>query len=213
MKTLKAVAMVVFALTLTSCLDIVHSVSEDEGGYSSRFRITVSKSIFQLAESFGGEESTVPDAEMNQELGLDADQIREELPAGLQSQVREINTKYDVGIDVTVASANAEADVEQQWLPMRTDEELSIPLFPSQEEVSEGTESSQEADVFLAGRKYRIILSKGILPENPVFSLQAAGRESRETVEVIELQEVYLIELPLVAWLEAPGARLVVRRS
>lgn len=198
-------------LLLTGCLDIVHSVSETEGELESRYRITVSKSIFQLAESFGGEGSSVPDAEMNQELGLEAEEIQRELPPGLDSRVEEINTEYDVGLDVTVAPGDEESEESVIWLPRRQGEELSIPLFPSQEEVSEGTENSQEADAFLGGRKYRLIISKSICPEEPTFLLQIANEERPEVVEVIELAEVYLIELPLVAWLEAPGARVVVR--
>ena len=211
MKWIRVTTLLAAALLLTGCLDIVQSVSEEEGDLQSRYRITVSKSIFHLAESFGGYASSVPDAEINQELGLDAEQIGGELPPGLDARVQEINTRYDVGLDVTVTSGESESEGAEIWLPRRSAAGLTIPLFPSQEEVSEGTESSQEADAFLAGRKYRIIISKSICPPDPTFEFETAEKERQEMAEIIELADVYLIELPLIAWLEAPGARIVVR--
>lgn len=117
MPWMRATIVVAVVLLLTGCLEIVHSVSDEKGELQSRYRITVSKSIFQLAESFGGQESSVPEAEMNQELGLDAEQIRKELPAGLDARVEEINAKYDVGLDVTVASGDGRGYRAGRCLP------------------------------------------------------------------------------------------------
>lgn len=68
--------------------------------------------------------------------------------------------------------------------------------------------SEEEGDL---QSRYRIIISKSICPPDPTFEFETAEKKRQEMAEIIELADVYLIELPLIAWLEAPGARIVVR--
>jgi hypothetical protein len=233
MNMAKAALTLMAIAALTGCIEVVHFVDQSGGQLEARYRLTITKSVVEFMQQLGqagtgGDQNSGNDKDsgddgmsaeqLEQQISQSIEQIRSALPEGMESDIRSINTEYDFGVDMRVAAGTADPERAARWVPTRSDGELSVPLFPSEEEASSSTPSGSEgrgpsgqADAAMAGRKYRLLLTDEVVPENPEFLLRTPEQTISQPVSSFTVGDVYLVEIPMSLWMEQNRVQLIVR--
>lgn len=192
-------------LLLTGCLEVVQHIGTGSGNTVDNYiRITLQRSIFSFAESFGGEAPS--DDEFAREFGMTENEVMKDLPEGVTAQFEPIVTDYDYGFALTTTTNRSfRAERDAAFIPQLVGDELHVMLPPGNDE------EANEAAFFLASAKYRIIVDKTILPILQEANLINTRGES-VPVDLTEFQNVWLVEFPVLLWLSAGDQPLVVLR-
>ncbi len=206
-------AIVLTTVLLSGCLDVLHYVGRDgQGRPMALVKLTFEKALFEMAASMGGEEMPTTDEEFAEEFDISEEEITGDLPEGIEVEYSTVNTSMDFGFQLILrGSSYAPPDTELPWLPLtKPDGSLVIPLAEQDSDDSGEGSGGDESEAFLASAKYRLIVARNICPPNPRFSLRGLPADRTVEPEVMELPEVYVVEFPLVLWLNSTGTMSVV---
>lgn len=191
-------------LTLTGCLDVVQYVS---GGGSDEIevylRLTLQKSIFELAGSMGGEAQDL-DQMFEEQFDLDEEDVVAELPPGVAARYERVNTAHEFGFVLSYSAPRSVLgslpESEGAFVPRVTQRGMVIPLGPSGESGDAG-DGDQFADAFLGSSKYRLMVSKRLVSRVSQAWIHT-GADS-VSLTVIDLPDIWLIEFPVSLWFTA----------
>ncbi len=97
-RALAGSAVLVAAILLSGCLDVVQYISGSESEIEVYFRFTLQKSVFELGSAFGG-------APQDLDLMFEGFQIHEEevvaeLPPGVAADFQSVNTDLEIGFEL-----------------------------------------------------------------------------------------------------------------
>lgn len=191
-------------ISLTGCLEVVQHVGAGPGNTLENYvRVTLQRSIFSFAESFGGEAMT--DDDFAREFGMSEEEVLQDLPAGVTAQFEPVITEYDYGFALQTSTARTFRTEEAALLPYLAEGGLRIPLPPGNDE------GLDEAAFFLASAKYRIMVEKSLLPR--IVAAHVQGINDVETpIDITEFQSFWLLEFPVLLWLAGGESPAVVIR-
>lgn len=201
MKIEKIFTAVAVALTvsLSGCLDIYQHFSPATGKKVRVYtRFTVSKGIFEIANSMS-EDKVDPDydsifSEFNSETLSKMGRVN--------PQIQKIDDDQDFGYGISVDLSGSDQDYEKAiasgeipFLPLLRDKRIEIHYTPSDESL--GKEKEEMTVALLSMVKYKITISKGVMPAIKRVSLQTEGGTSE--YPALDIGDQYLIEIPLMA--------------
>ena len=198
-------ALLVSVVLLSGCLDIVQYVSGSASEIEVYFRLTLQKSVFEMANALGGEQQDLD--EIFEGFDLNEDDIFAELPPGVVANYEPVNTDFELGFELRYSAPRSALDMlpdgEAAFVPRVSPWGISIPL-------GEGTgsgESDEFADAFLGSAKYRLMISKRLVSRISEARV-LIGPES-VSIRVTDLPDVWLLEFPLSLWLSSTYAPTV----
>jgi len=190
-----------FALLLNGCIDMLHYVGSSENRTIVNVRFTLQKMIFQMMAQVGGEEITEKDFESD--FDLSEDRVLSQFPEGTEVMFSPINNETDFGFDVElhldVDSLNKvlAEDPDAPFLPISMEQGYRIVLPPMGSDTGDSADN-EFAAAFFASSKYRLLISKGYIPEIEKVILRSGDDTFVPSIK--ELPEVYLVEFPLALW-------------
>lgn len=177
------------ALLFTSCLDYVQSLSWQDGKYRLYTKVTLSKNLLSMTETGSGE-------------------FLRELEKGAHNTFPEpvetipVNTETEAGLELILTINPRKASArEQQLLPKRNGEIISVPFLIGQRESTgslSGLQGDEEsyARIMLSTAKCRVLIAKTVLPS--VSSAWFAGRGGQDfSIPVYDYGESFCLEIPL----------------
>lgn len=194
--------LVVAVLSLTSCIDIIQSVTISKGTVYSDLSITLQKSALEMASSMSGEEADYSDF-------FDDDLLEDFTNEHVDATLEEINNETEVGYFISMNfKKNLVVDPkdcdELYFVPIIDKKTISI-LFNYNEKDKDKEENGEEAQMeqmtnaVLGGCKYRLLLRAD---EFEVKQVELIGIKAG-TVEVKKYGRIYIVEMPLSVWLTA----------
>jgi len=196
------IVVLVSLVLLTGCVDVLHYIGEENNKLLVNIRWTLQKSVIELFAEMSGE--TITDDYYEKEFGLSEEEIVEEFPPRVEIKYEQINNQLDFGYDIFLSinkyllKSIGENYKEAYFLPIKTEKGMRIILPPPMEAEAE-TEDIEMMAAFLASTKYRLIMSKTILPKIEDVFIKAD--EEAYAPSIKDLPEVYIIEFPLVLWI------------
>ncbi|MCK4514918.1 MAG: hypothetical protein KAU31_06650 [Spirochaetaceae bacterium] len=195
-RALAGSAVLISAVLLSGCLDIVQYISGSASEIDVYFRLTLQKSLFEMGNALGGAPQDLD--LMFEGFELNEEEVVAELPPGVAADFQPVNTDLEIGFELryTVARAvlDSLSDTEAAFVPRVSKYGIRIPF-------SEGNgsgESDEFADAFLGSTKYRLMISKRLVSRISEARV-LAGPES-VSVSVTDLPDVWLLEFPLSLW-------------
>jgi hypothetical protein len=202
----RVIAALAAVLALAGCLDVVQYVSGSAGEIEVFLRLTLQKSVFELASSMGGEPQNL-DEMFEQEFNLNEDEVMGELPPGLEAEFSSVNSPSEFGFELRYRASRAllesAPDGDAAFVPRISPTGMSIPLGEGQ-----GGEGSDEfAAAFLGSSKYRLLISKRFVSRVSEARLVAA--DESYPVTVIDLPDVWLLEFPIGLWVGSTEASVL----
>lgn len=194
---LAASAVLVTVILLSGCLDIVQYISGSASDIDVYFRVTLQKSVFALASTFGDAPQDL-DQMFEDEFNLNEEDVVAELPPGVLADFQSINTDFEFGFElrysVPRAVLDSLPDAEAAFVPRVSPQGIWIPLG----EGNEAGESDEFASAFLGGTKYRLMISKRLVSR--ISEARVLAGPKSVPVGVTDLPDVWLIEFPISLW-------------
>lgn len=180
-------------MTLTSCIDVVQHIGvTDDGLIQTSFRMTMQKSTMAMLEM--SEEDLL---EGKDEIEL----IEEE---GVRITTSEIDNELEAGFSAEIAYP-----IEKQesleggdivLMPIMSGKSCFI-NFPSAEDEAMTSEEISYMSAMFSSYKYRLIISKKLIPMIEQITLSVD--DDVIEWEIIDLGDVYYLEIPVVMWMSA----------
>jgi hypothetical protein len=197
------------AIGLTGCLDVVQYISGNSSEIEVYLRLTLQKSVFELANSMSDEPDDL-DSMFEEEFDLNENEVLGELPPGVNARFERVNSDYEFGFVLSYTAprellASVPAD-EGAFVPRITPQGMTIPLG----EGGDDGGGDQFVDAFLGSAKYRLLISKRLVSRISAARLYA-GPDS-VPVTVIDLPDVWLLEFPVSEWFgaaESPSVEIL----
>jgi len=186
---------------LFGCLDVVQYVSGTATEIDVYFRLTLQKSIFELANSMGDEPQDL-NKMFEEQFNLEEGEVLDELPPGVEADFASLNTESEFGFVLTYTVPRALidelSDDEAAFVPRVSPWGMFIPLS-----AGEGQDTDEFAQAFLGSAKYRLMISKRLVAR--VSAARVVSSERSVDVSVTDLPDVWLVEFPVSLWFGASG--------
>lgn len=200
-RVLGPILVTVAILFLGGCLDVVQYVSGTATEIDVYFRLTLQKSVFELANSMSDQAQDLES--MFGEFNLEEGEVLNEMPEGVRAEYAPINSTTEFGFELSYTAPrdllDGLEDDEAAFVPRVSPWGLSIPL-----NEGEGDGSDQFADAFLGSTKYRLMISKRLVSR--VSSARIVTGDESIPVTITELPDLWLVEFPVNQWFSAAGA-------
>jgi hypothetical protein len=184
------------AVMLSGCIDVVQYISGSALNIDVYFRLTMQKSIFELAGAFGEEPQDL-DA-MFEEFDLNEDDVVASLPPGVEAGFDSINSDSEFGFELRYSAPRSALDSledgEAEFVPRISPWGIVIPLG----EGNGSADSDEFADAILGSAKYRLLISKRLVSR--VSEARILAGPVSTPVSVTELPDVWLLEFPMNLW-------------
>jgi hypothetical protein len=190
---------------LSGCIDVVQYISGSALDIDVYFRLTMQKSIFEMASSFGEQPQDL-DA-MFEEFDLNEEDVVAELPPGVEASFESINNDSEFGFELRYSAPRAALDSledgEAEFVPRVSPWGIVIPLG----EGNGSADSDELADAFLGSAKYRLMISKRLVSR--VSEARILAGPVSTPITVTELPDVWLLEFPMNLWYASDHAPTV----
>ena len=204
-RIIEVAALAVGLFALVGCVEIFQYVGyDDEGNLDLTITVKMQKALFKIANQFSesGEE-----LDYRAEFGLSKSEIKADFPEWrrFNYSVEQIDTPTEYGLTVSFSGqdeALLRAEESIDFLP-RHDQDVTTIEFTGMGGGFAGGAEDEFAAAFLAGAKYRLLVSKNYITEIEAAVYEVD--ESSQPVEVNEFKDVYLLELPLADLLMSEG--------
>jgi len=217
-KILLTVAGILLAVMLTSCLDAIEYITLDENDdIKISFMITISKSLFEM----GGEGASVEETFADEVL--DPEKITEMIPGAKKVEARLLNSDVDYGYLFTFSlprEYQPAADTPMAPLFTESGIEILLSISDNESKSSSGSVKSKKkkaeepmdemgAAIF-SSAKYKLQISKKLLPQASKAYIETITGV-RTSVELIDLDDNYLVNLPMLLVMgEEEETRLII---
>ena len=147
---------------LSGCIDALEYISENRNNINVSFRLAIQKAVFEMMAEMNDEE--INDDYFKKNFGPDENEFKKQFLKGVDSEFKEINTELEYGFDVrfkiskkklpTILKKNEKV----YFIPIKMGNMLNV-VLPSGS-YADSSEDNEYAEAFLAGAKYRMIISK-----------------------------------------------------
>ncbi len=188
-----------FSLSFMSCVDYVQSIGYKNGKYQIYYKLTLSKMVFAMMDA--------DPEDMFREIGMND---TSDIPPG--ASFRRVDTDLDVGFEIS-AEINPKTanENDKKALPFSEGNRMYVPFLPGEEDVfpedfsdiadSEDDMTSAMAQAMLSSTKFRILLSKKMVPA--VGTVYFEGLRGQDcSLPVFDYGDSYCIEIPLILFTE-----------
>lgn len=203
MRKLKQVRTVLIAaaaaLVATGCVDVVQYVSGSGSTVDVYLRFALQKSAFEMANSFADEPQDL-DAMFDEEFDLEEEDVRSELPPGVEASFTAVNDEFEYGFVLEYTAERDALNAGGAFVPRISPRGMSIPLAETGNE-GDSPEGDQFAAAFLGGAKYRLMISRLLVSR--VSTARIVTSTGATNVTVVELPDVWMIQFPISLWLGA----------
>jgi hypothetical protein len=187
-------------LMLSSCIDIFQHITKDNNGNErSTIKVTVSKTVFAMANSFSGSEKDFDYEKLFDESEMNTVDVNEYRQFG--ATVKRVNDTMDIGylVDMsmnyrdrnTIAKINSD---NLSFIHKYNGKNIIIHI----DCLGDGAGSSDDnamAAAFLATGKYRLAINKKCI--NNVDKVTIKTREGEAEIHFLDIFDEYLVEIPI----------------
>lgn len=191
----KFCGILLLAFLLTSCVDYVQAISYKDGKYHLYYKVTLSKVLFELADSD-------PD-DLFEEFNEEA---LESMPENLR--YNQVDTDLEVGaefwFDINPRTKNEE---ERDLLPKVSGDKCYIPFLLGETNSVSDSFSSGRSDgeaftqAVLSSAKCRVLIGKNLIPSIKTAYFEGL-RKINYTIPVYDYGESYCLEIPFIITME-----------
>ncbi len=201
---------IVITLMGSGCLSVFQEISAKAGNkVETQVRFSMSKAMLTAMDSMGGEP-----AETDEIFDTENGPINPENIPGLTNLVVEdLDNDVDVGIYFKgtiskVPSGLGPADAP--FIPFEDGNTITIGLPTLDENAgsAESSESDEMGAMFFASSKYQLSLDKNLYPD--ISSARVMVGSEEYPASVLELAGSWLVEFPIIYWMQAPKGCLLV---
>ena len=185
-------------LFFVSCLDYTQYVTMDENKNITVVAIvTVSKSLIELAAYSEGYEDGVPDSYYKDILKDMESEAKASYPRNFK--FKHINNDNEIGLYVNgVLKEKDITEDDNSLLPVRNGNKFSFAPFKDSQNASE----YKEYESMYSSMKMKLIVSKDYIPT--VSSCYLASYDDIKDVNVYDLKDAFLIEIPIFSGIDSP---------
>ncbi|MDR1867029.1 MAG: hypothetical protein LBQ77_02035 [Treponema sp.] len=198
---IKILCTVILSICLSGCFDIFqHITVNDRGVQQNTIKITVSKGIIRMAESFSSEQS-FDDRELDKMLD---EIISEEHYQDYSASITKINDTTDIGILLDMAidyrDKNTVDTINKDnidFIPKYYRNAMVIHISNSDSSSSQ-LENNDKINEFSAlFGKYRILINKKCI--NTIDHVGVRTNTGETNIDFLDVYDAYLIEIPISA--------------
>jgi len=170
--------LVVMIFILSGCIDALEYISENRKNINVSFRLAIQKAVFEMMAEMNDEE--INDDYFKKNFGPDENEFKKQFPKGVDLEFKEINTELEYGFDVRFKISKKELPTilkkneKVYFIPIKMGNMLNV-VLPSGS-YADSSEDNEYAEAFLAGAKYRMIISKTYIKNIKEVSIKT-GKE------------------------------------
>lgn len=194
---LLSILIVIFILSLTSCIDYVQTISYSNGKYHCYYKVTMSRVLMALADKDADYFSSDLQDSINDEFPdiIFANPIDTEFEAG-----------FEISFDINPKTASEE---EKIFLPKKSGTEYFIPFmlgydFTDTEDLNETDyESEAIAKAIMSTAKFRVMISKDIISSINKAYLDGIEEDDSFVISVFDYGNNFCLEIPVDVLVEA----------
>ncbi len=211
-KVIHATAVVagfLFATVLLSgCLEVLHYVGSSPGGdVEVRVRMTFQKAPFSLAGAMM--DGDTDEMFFSEEFGEIDQEFLSQLPAATEASVLTVNTPYEFGFDAEFSYSGGVTRGTADDAPfalVRTPAGFEIAIPGGNDDSGD----DEMARAFLMSNKYRIVISRSVLPS--IREAELVAPTETIVIDPIVLADVVILEFPIYYWIASGGdLRVAIR--
>lgn len=176
---------IICAMLFTSCFDSLESITYSNGEYVITTRFTISKTTLEMATE-------------SDESGVTADSILKEMTDLFPSNasIEKVDTDTDFGISVTMkVKPNTKDENAKGFLPTISTDASYFQFNPIESDYFSNAEEGI-ANLMLASAKWRILISKKVMPTIKSAHLKYFLSGDKIYFPVVDLIDMYYIEIP-----------------
>lgn len=191
-KSFGCIFLLLFTLTLTSCVDYVQSISYKNGKYQMYYKVTLSKLLFAMMDEDPEEIFKNFDEEAIGEVPENA-------------SVMPVNTDLEVGAEFKFNIDPKTIDeTEKSFLPTISGNKCFIPFLLGENESianSVGTDRNDYGEAFaeaiMSSAKCRILISKSVIPSIETAYFEGKGNQNY-SIPVFDYGDDKCLEIPFI---------------
>jgi hypothetical protein len=203
MRKIGLVFLALSAMVFTSCIEITEYLSQENGKFVLDTRIAVQKVLLSMAQTPGMDESSG----LNALSDLDPDTLLSNYPPDMVVSKGKIDTDFETGVAFTIRYDPAQVPQTTNQhtgfalIPHKKDNVLIVDLSLGNSEKS--VEENQAAMAILSGFKYRLMISKKLLPAPK--SAKIVTENSENAVSLIDYPDISMVEVSMALLLNSSG--------
>jgi hypothetical protein len=198
MKRLILIAMSFFlCLVLSGCIDIYQYVTKDTNGVErNTIKVTVSKTIFAMANGFSGSDDDIDyETLFDESSPIDIGEYNQ-----FNASIKMVNDTMDVGYLVDMNIDYRDRNVVNRinrtntsFIPKYSGKNITIHI----DSLGENSDSADNemAMAFLATGKYRLAINKKCIAN--IDKITIKSNENETNINFIDLYDEYLVEIPI----------------
>ena len=192
---IKLICVFFLSFLFVSCVDYVQSISYKNGIYHLYYKITLSKSLLEMAD-------TDPE-----EYFDDFEKEMRDLPSNVK--MNKVDTDLEIGTEFSLNINPKTTDKDEQaFLPKVAGTKCFIPFLLGFEEVSLAEEFSSgdsESEAItkgiLSSAKCRVMIDKNILPDFETAYFEGTGGQNC-SIPIFDYGSSYCLEIPFIVLLD-----------
>ena len=194
---------IALCLGLSGCIDIFQYITKDTDGVDKNtIKVTISKVLLALADSFSDSTGSVDYEELFDELFADSELKALDVHNYTQygAAVKRVNDAVDVGFMIEMNLDYRDRDTVNK---INRDDTSFIPKYNGKnitlhiDCIGDGAsvEENEMASAFLSAGKYRLMISKKCIAAVDKVTLKTPRGETE--ISCLELYDGYLVEVPI----------------
>ena len=194
----KIIFPLIFSLFFMGCLDYTQYVTVDDNNNITVVAIaTMSKSLVELAAYSEGHENGIPDYYYDDILKEMENEARNSYPRNFK--FKKINNDTEVGLYINgVLNVNNLTEDDSSLVPIKEGNKFIFTPY----DYSDGKDNYSEYASMFSSMKMKLIVSKAYIPN--VSSCYLSSYDGVKDVNVYDLKDSFLIELPMLSGIDSP---------
>jgi hypothetical protein len=188
----------IFCFGLSGCIDIFQHVTKDSSGIDKNtIKVTVSKTIFAMANGLSGSSESIDYERLfNESNNIDVKEYDK-----FNATVKTVNDTMDIGylVDMNIDyrdrnTLNTINRSNTSFIPKYSGKNITIHIDRLGED-SDSTDDNAMAAAFLATGKYRLVISKKCIANVGRIAIKTG--EGETDINFLDLYDEYLVEIPM----------------
>lgn len=215
LKRKKAIGIIVFSLIvllLSGCFNIAQHISKEGNDLNVFVKFAVSKSVFEMSSSMGGNKSD--DNPCEGVFEFNEDFIISEIPENIEARFVRVDNDLECGYEMYMIVDVKSKDYKKlkrsnapALFPLIDNDEIYI-KFPKNDE--NGSSGDQMGAAFMSTAVYRLTINHNVIDE--IESVTFSNADESYDISYIELPDIYIIEVPLAYWIASSSeCELVIK--
>jgi hypothetical protein len=188
----------ILCLVLSSCIDIFQHITKDGNGIDKNtIKVTVSKTVFAMANGLSGSSDNMDYEELfNESNNIDVKEYNQ-----FNATVKTVNDTMDIGylveMDIDYRDRNMINKINRgntSFIPRYNGRNITIHIDCIGDNSS-STDDNAMAAAFLATGKYRLAISKKCIANIDRVTIKTD--EGETSIGFLDLYDEYLVEIPI----------------